>query len=70
MGLGLGNSLPCIPVSRNRRLKNRYLLTPVESALTEKRPVTPLESALPKTLDLKSFRIRTCGKGWGEGLFG
>src|SRR5271163_5332293 len=39
----------------------------LESALPENAPVTRLESALPKSLDLKPFRIRTCEKwrGWG-----
>jgi hypothetical protein len=43
-------------------------LTPLESALPQNVPVTRLESALPKTKDLKSFRIRTYEKGWGEGV--
>src|SRR5208282_914591 len=42
-------------------------LTPLESALTKNTPITPLESADPKTLDLKSFRIRTYEKRRGEG---
>ena len=42
-------------------------LTSLESALIEKSPVTPLQSALPKSLDLKPFRIRTYEKRWGEG---
>ena len=32
-------------------------------------PVSLLESALPKLLDLKSFRIRTSGKIGGRGIF-
>jgi hypothetical protein len=44
-----------------------YSLTPLRSALTGNARVTPLESALPKWLDLKSFRIRTYKKGGGEG---
>jgi len=43
------------------------VLTSLESALTENTPVTPLQSALPKTLDLKPFRIRTYEKRWGGG---
>jgi hypothetical protein len=43
------------------------VLTSLESALTEKAPVTPLQSALPKSLDLKPFRIRTYEKRRGEG---
>src|SRR5277367_5568129 len=42
-------------------------LTPLQSALTKNAPITLLESALPKTLDLKSFRIRTYEKRRGEG---
>jgi hypothetical protein len=42
-------------------------LTPVESALPQNPSVSPSESALPNSLDLKSFRIRTCKKRWGEG---
>src|SRR5271155_1399001 len=38
-----------------------------ESALTKFASVTPLESALAKTLDLKSFRIRTYKKRGGRG---
>jgi hypothetical protein len=44
------------------------MLTPLESALTKNEPVTPLESADPKTLDLKSFRIRTYEKRGGRGV--
>src|ERR1700732_4918996 len=36
MGMVPGNSLLCNPVSRNRCLKNRYLLTPVEIRTCEK----------------------------------
>jgi hypothetical protein len=42
-------------------------LNPLESALTKNAPVTRLESADPKTKDLKSFRIRTYEKGGGRG---
>jgi hypothetical protein len=42
--------------------------TLLESALPENAPVTRLESALPKTLDLKPFRIRTYKKWRGEGV--
>jgi len=46
------------------------LLTPVECALAEIWQITPLESALPKSLDLKSFRMNTSAKtpGGGGGL--
>jgi hypothetical protein len=40
---------------------------PVESALPKDALVTRLESADPKTLALKPFRIRTYKKGWGGG---
>src|SRR5882724_6797493 len=42
-------------------------LTPLESALTKNGRVTRSESADPKSLDLKSFRIRTSGKKEGGG---
>ena len=42
-------------------------LTPAESAHPENSRVTPLQSALPKTLTLKSFRIRTSKLRRGEG---
>src|SRR5579863_3049848 len=51
----------------NPELSTVNLLTLVESALPQNTPVTPSESALPNSLDLKSFRIRTCEKRWGEG---
>src|SRR5882762_2784579 len=42
-------------------------LTPLQSAHSQNPPVTPSESALPNSLDLKSFRIRTSEKRPGEG---
>src|SRR5271163_1605204 len=42
-------------------------VNPVESALPKNPPITPLQSSDPKTLDLKSFRIRTYEKRRGEG---
>src|SRR5580704_6825850 len=42
-------------------------LSPSESAVPKNAAVTRLESAVPKSLDLKSFRIRTCEKRRGEG---
>ena len=42
-------------------------LSPLESADPQNSRVTRLESALPKTLGLKSFRIRTYEKWRGEG---
>src|SRR5277367_2890946 len=42
-------------------------VNPVESAVPKNPPVTPLQSADPKTRHLKSFRICTSAKGWGEG---
>jgi hypothetical protein len=44
-----------------------HSLSPLESTLPKNGRVTRLESADPKTLDLKSFRIRTYEKGRGEG---
>jgi hypothetical protein len=44
-----------------------FFLTPLQSALPRNAPITRLESALPNSLDLKSFRIRTCENRWGEG---
>jgi hypothetical protein len=41
--------------------------TPLESALPRNRRVTALESALPKTLALKSFRIRSSKNRRGRG---
>src|SRR5712692_7522124 len=39
----------------------------LECALTKNAPATLLECALTKSLDLKSFRIRTCQKTrWGK----
>jgi hypothetical protein len=58
----MGGRTPNIPIFR---LEN--VLTPLESALPKNAPVTPLQSADPKTKDLKSFRIRRSEKGWGEG---
>ena len=49
----------------------RYFLEvapcPLESTLTKNRSLTPAQSTLTKTLDLKSFRINTYKKtgGWG-----
>ena len=43
-------------------------LTPAESAHPENSRVTPLQSALPKTLTLKSFRIRTSKLRRGGGV--
>ena len=57
------------PGSSDIRLPNAApTVNPVESALTENGRVTPLESALPKTLNLKVFRIRTYEKWRGEGV--
>ena len=51
-----------------KRGKTPNQLSPLESALPRNPPVTSLESALPKTKDLKSFRINTYEKGGGRGL--
>jgi hypothetical protein len=43
-------------------------LSPLQSALLQNAPITPLESALPKTQHLKPFRMNTSEKkGRGEG---
>jgi hypothetical protein len=45
-------------------------LSPLECAVTKNRLASPLESAVTKSLDLKSFRIRSYEKtGWGEARF-
>jgi hypothetical protein len=44
-----------------------FFLTPLQSALPKNAPITRLESALPNSLDLKSFRIRTCKNRRGGG---
>jgi hypothetical protein len=46
-----------------------FCLTSIESILTKIRPLTILQSALTKTLDLKSSRINTYKKTGGEGVF-
>jgi hypothetical protein len=43
-------------------------LNPLESALPQNAPITLLKSALPKSLDLNSFRIRTYKNRWGGGV--
>ena len=40
------------------------LVTLLESAVTKNAPAKPVECAITKLLDLKSFEINTCGK-WG-----
>ena len=55
-------------LTRNPELSTVNQLTLVESALPQNRRVTRLESADPKTRDLKSFRIRTSKKRWGRGV--
>ena len=44
------------------RIASLRSLSPVESALPQNAYITRLESALPKTQHLKSFRIRTYGE--------
>jgi hypothetical protein len=54
--------------SLESNLKSKQIkLIPLESALPQNVPVTPLGSALTISLDLKLFRIRTCKKRVGEG---
>ncbi len=43
------------------------LANPLESVVTKNAPVTPLQSALTKSLDLKSFRFRSYKKRWVGG---
>ena len=45
--------------SHQSRITSHHSLSPSESALTKNASITRLESALPKTQHLKSFRIRT-----------
>ena len=56
-----------LPLAFDPQLSTVNSLTPLQSALPQNRRVTRLESADPKTRHLKSFRIRTCEKGVGEG---
>jgi hypothetical protein len=56
-------------LNRGKRLAvQKHNLNPLESALPRNSPITRLESALTNSLDLKSFRIRTYKKRWGEGV--
>ncbi len=57
--------------SRGNSLHNRRLeLTPLEYADPRNRLLTPLECALTKTKDLKSFRMNTYKKRGEGGSFG
>jgi hypothetical protein len=62
MPRGCAVESPNVPASKPAKR-----LTSLESALPKNAPVTPLQSADPKTKDLKSFRIRRSEKGWVEG---
>jgi hypothetical protein len=42
-------------------------LSRLESAVTQNPPITHLESAFTKSLNLKSFIIRTSEERWGRG---
>jgi hypothetical protein len=44
--------------SNSFRISRRFLLSPLESTLTQNPPVSPLESTLTKSTDLKSHRIK------------
>src|SRR5271156_1375317 len=58
------------PVPRPSEVPPPYVIptvTRLESAVPKNTRVTPLQSALPNSLDLKSFRIRTYKKAGGEG---
>jgi hypothetical protein len=71
-----GSLEPCViisgiapPFSLDFQLSTvNFFLTSLQSALTQNAPVTPLQSADPKTRHLKSFRIRTSNKRRGEGV--
>jgi hypothetical protein len=52
--------------THHRPLTTHCLLTPLQSALPKKAPVTSSESADPKTQYLKAFRIRRSEKRWGR----
>ena len=55
-------SHPSAPFALDFQLSTvNFFLTSLQSALTQNAPVTPLQSADPKTRHLKSFRIRTSG---------
>lgn len=58
------SSLPCPGYMQARPTE----VSPLECALPEKCFLTPLESALPKSLDLKSFRMNTSKKTGGRGV--
>src|SRR5271165_724476 len=55
------------PPSSHPESRPPFSPTPLESALTKKRPVTPLKSALTIPLSLNSFRIRTYKNTQGGG---
>ena len=57
---------PCFGTSVVPPQNGILAVNPSESALAKNTPITPLQSALPKSLDLKSFRIRTYETRWGE----
>ena len=64
-----GGTPIAINLSRSSMGRRRpFSLTPVFPAHPKIAPITPLQSALPKLLGLKSFRIRTYEKNRGEGL--
>ena len=58
---------PSVDPSFSPLVTRHSSLSPLESAHPQNSRVTRLESALPKSLDLKSFRIRTCKKAGGRG---
>ena len=58
---------PSVDPSFSPLITRHSPLSPLESAHPQNCRVTRLESALPKSLDLKSFRIRTYKKRRGEG---
>jgi hypothetical protein len=62
-----GHASPSTRLPQAFFARGHFLLTPLESALPQNAPITPLQSALTNSLDLKSFRIRTYKKKGGRG---
>ena len=55
-----------LPAQRPR-ITAHFLLSPLECADPQNAPITPLECAVSKTKDLKSFRMRRFAKSRGVG---
>ncbi len=63
-----GLEYPGVEYSRNEGESKREIVSSLESAVPRNAPVTLSESALPKSLNLKSSRIRTSKKRAGGEL--